>query len=116
MVKRLLMCTVTLLFAAGLTLAGQDSTPKTGSWTGWITDDMCGAKGASADHAACAKKCVKEQGAKYALYNPDDKKVYILDPQSKAEGHEGTEVTIKGKLDGDTIHVTSIKAATAKPM
>jgi hypothetical protein len=116
MVKRLMLCTVSLLFVAGLTLGGQTATPKPGTWTGWVTDDMCGAKGASADHADCTKKCVKEHGAKYALYNPTDKKVYILDPQSKAEGHEGHEVTVKGSLDGDTIHVTSLKMVNPKPM
>jgi len=40
-----------------------------GSWTGWVTDTHCAAKGASADHAECATKCVKDKGAKWALYN-----------------------------------------------
>src|SRR5512134_681676 len=41
-----------------------------GSWTGVITDTSCGEKGAKAGHADCAAKCVKEHGAKYALYTP----------------------------------------------
>jgi hypothetical protein len=54
--------------------------------------------------------CIK-RGAKYALYNPADQKLYILDPQSKAVGHEGHNVTVKGTLDGDTIHVDSLTMA-----
>src|SRR5580704_12767555 len=55
-------------FAAGLVFAlvtagitfGAD-----GSWTGYISDSECGAKGSNEKHAACATKCVKEKGAKY---------------------------------------------------
>jgi hypothetical protein len=102
---------VALLFVAGLTLAGEG---KSGSWSGYVTDTICGAEGASADHASCAKKCVEEHGAKYALYNTADKKVYVLDPQDKVAEHAGHEVTIKGTLDGETIHVTSISMNEAK--
>lgn len=108
MVKRLTICAITLLFVAGIAFTGQKDTAKSGSWSGWITDDMCAAKGAKADHAACATKCVKEHGAKYALYNTEDTKVYILDPQEKAVEHAGHEVTVAGTVEGNTIHVTSI--------
>jgi hypothetical protein len=79
-----------------------------------VTNDMCGAKDASAAKAECTSKCVKSHGAKYALYNDTDKKVYILEPQDKADGHAGHEVTVKGTLDGDTIHVTSLTMNPAK--
>jgi hypothetical protein len=102
-----------LLFVAGIAFTGQKDTGKAGSWSGVITDDMCGAKGAKAEHAACASKCVKEHGAKYALYNAADKKVYILDPQDKAAEHAGHEVTVAGTVDGNTIHVTSITMKSA---
>ena len=107
MAKRVLMCTVALLFVAGLTLAGQDSM----KWTGVVTNDMCGAKDASAAKAACTKDCVKNHGAKLALYDSASKKVYVLDPQDKVTGHEGHTVIVEGKLDGDTIHVTSLSMA-----
>ncbi len=108
--KRLLMCTAALLFVAGLTLAGQDSM----KWTGVITNDMCGAKDATADKAQCTKDCVGKHGAKLALYDAASKKVYVLDPQDKATGHEGHTVTVEGKLDGDTIHVSSLMMAKAE--
>lgn len=84
-----------------------------GSWTGWVTDTGCGAKGASADHAACAAKCVKEKGAKYALYTTADKQVWVLSNQDEAAKMAGKEVTVKGKADKEkmTIEVASMEAA-----
>ncbi len=125
MMKRILMVGVAILFAASLGIAqekttGKDKT-KGGTWHGWVTDTECGAKGTKTDHAACAKKCVDEKGAKYALYNTADKKVYVLDPQDQAAAHAGHHVTVKGTLEGDTIHVTNIsmmggkKKTTEKP-
>jgi ATP/ADP translocase len=110
MAKRLVLAMVAVLFAAGLSLARQDN----GSWSGVITNNMCGAKDATAAKSECTTKCVKSHGAKYALYDEADKKVYILDPQDKAEGHAGHDVTVTGTLDGDTIHVSSLTMNTAK--
>ncbi len=122
MIKRILMCGVAILFAASLSMAGpKDKAKSGGSWHGWITDSECGAKGDNADHAACLKKCVAEKGAKYALYNTADKKVYIIDPQDLAAAHAAHHVVVKGTLEGDTIHATSItmvgekKKPTEKP-
>lgn len=106
--KRLLVSVLVLLFAASLTLAG-DKEKKDGSWIGWVTDTHCGAKGANAKHADCAKKCVDGMGAKYALYTPADKKVYVLDPQDQAAEHAGHHVKVTGTVDGETIKVKSIE-------
>ena len=83
-----------------------------GSWTGFVTDTGCGAKGAKADHAACAAKCVKG-GAKYALYTEADKQVWVLSNQEEAGKMAGKEVTVKGKADKEkmTIEVASMEAA-----
>jgi len=117
MTKRLLFCTVALAIVAGMTLVA-DGKGKTGSWTGWITDTKCGAKGAAETHAACAKKCA-DAGEKYTFYNPEDKKVYQLVPQDKVAAHAAHHVTVKGAVEGDTITVTSIDMAaepkTEKP-
>ncbi|HXN30098.1 MAG TPA: DUF5818 domain-containing protein [Candidatus Acidoferrales bacterium] len=114
MLKRAMLAGFAVVFAVGLSVAGQDSAVKSGSWSGVITNDMCGAKDANASKAECTAKCVKSHGAKYALYDEADKKVYILEPQEKADGHAGHEVTVKGTLDGDTIHVTSLEMNTTK--
>ena len=106
MSKRLLFCGVALMLAASFT-----ATAKDGAWTGWITDSHCGARGASEKHADCAKKCVKDQNAKYTLYNPTDKKVYQLDAQDKAAAMVGKHVKVSGSLDGENIKVSAIEAA-----
>lgn len=113
MVRRWMLCAVAVLFIVGLSMAGQDA-GKSGTWSGIVTNDKCGAKDASAKGAACTKGCVAKQGAKLALYDADTKKVYVLEPQDKATGHEGHDVTVQGTLDGETIHVTSITMNPAK--
>jgi len=106
MFKRFATAVAVLLFVVGLVVAGQG---KEGEWTGWITDTHCGAEGANAKHAGCAKKCVEGMGAKYALYTPSNKKVYTLEPQDRASGHAGHYVKVKGTVDGETIKVASIE-------
>ncbi len=83
-----------------------------GSWNGWITDDSCGAKGANAEHAACAKKCLAK-GASLVFYNNADQKIYKLDKQDVAKQHIGHEVKVEGDLKGDTIAVAAITPAAA---
>lgn len=108
MVKRLLLCSVAILFLAGIAFTGQKDAAKPVSWTGWVTDSNCGAKGAKADHAACARKCVDEHGANYTLFNQENRKSYYLDPKDKVGDFAGQEVTVQGTLEANTIHVTSI--------
>jgi hypothetical protein len=78
-----------------------------GTWTGWVTDEHCGAKGASADHKACAEKCLT-QGGKLVFYNTGDKKIYSLDKQDVAKENIGHEVQVTGEVDGKAIKVESI--------
>jgi len=84
-----------------------------GTWTGVVTDTACGAKGAKAEHAECAVRCVKEKGAKFALYNPSDKQVYVLSNQEEAGKMAGQEITVTGKLDKEKkeIEVESLEPA-----
>ena len=101
-------------FAAGLALSlcaavvllGAD-----GSWTGYISDSACGAKGANDKHAECAAKCVKEKGAKYVFVNDVDHKVYAIDAQDKVAEHAGHHVTVTGSVDGDSMKVASVAMA-----
>ncbi|HKM66836.1 MAG TPA: hypothetical protein VJX70_06690 [Candidatus Acidoferrum sp.] len=101
-------------FAAGLALSlctafltiGAD-----GSWTGYISDSACGAKGTSESHAACATKCVKEKGASYVFVNDADHKVYTIDAQDKVAAHAGHHVVVKGTVDGGGLKLTSIDMA-----
>jgi len=83
------------------------------SWTGWVTDDHCAAKGANADHVGCAKKCLG-RGGKLVFFNSADQKLYNLDNQKLAEEHLGHQVIVKGTVDGDSIKVESIEMPKAQ--
>lgn len=96
---------------AASTQAGSSGEEKT--FTGTISDSMCGATHMAKDKspAECTRMCVKD-GQKYALVA--GKKLYTL------EGHEedlgklaGQKVTVKGTTSGDTITVASV-ATSAK--
>jgi hypothetical protein len=93
------------LFAAAMSMAAD------GTWTGWISDSQCGAKGANAQAGECTTKCVKEHGAKYVFVNDADKKIYAIDAQDQAAPHAGHHVVVKGNVDGDTIKLTAIEMA-----
>lgn len=101
MKRALIVLAVAALLVPGIAAAG--------SWTGWVTDEHCGAKGAKAEHAGCAKKCL-DGGAKLVFYNSADEKLYKLDNQKLAQEHLGHEVVVNGSVDGDTIQVESIEA------
>jgi hypothetical protein len=111
MTKRILALSVALVMVLGMTMLAGGTRADDKSWTGYLTDSMCAAKGgASVKDGECAKRCVG-RGDKYVLFIPDNKKAYALEPQAKLEEHAGHYVTVKGTLDGDTIKVTSIEPA-----
>jgi hypothetical protein len=79
--------------------------------TGTVSDAMCGKthmlKGESA--AQCTRDCVRE-GSDYALVVGD--KVYTLKGDKAAiDKFAGANVIVKGKLNGSTVTMESIKAA-----
>ena len=83
------------------------------TYTGEVSDSMCGAKHAMGDKAACTRACVKK-GSSYALVVGD--KVYTLKTDSKKELAEldklaGTNAKVTGTAEGDTITVSKVTAA-----
>ena len=78
---------------------------------GEMTDDMCGRSHMMERVTAkeCADKCVAA-GAKYALFVPDDERMYAVDDQDNAKNFAGENVIVRGSLgnDGKTIKVSSI--------
>lgn len=72
------------------------------SATGYITDTLCGAKGANAQHIDCAKRTVASGKAKYAIYDEATKKLYILQGSGASgasiEQYLGQRVKITGTL------------------
>ena len=69
--------------------------PKDASMTGWISDSKCGAKGANAEHAACAQKCVTA-GEKPVLVTDKDQKVLPIDNPDAVSAQVGQHVQVSG--------------------
>jgi len=97
-----------VLLAAVLAVAAD----KPQSFTGKISDTMCGAKHmmAGASDADCTRACVK-QGSKYALVVGDN--VYTLEGGDAAalDKLAGQKATVSGTLKGKTITVASVAPA-----
>src|ERR1700739_1170718 len=87
---------------------------KAQTFTGTVSDAMCGAKHMMAgDDASCLRACV-QKGSKYALVVGD--KVYTLDSTDKAtldplDKLAAAKATVKGEANGDTIEVKSVAPA-----
>jgi hypothetical protein len=103
---------VALLFAAiGLSAMHTTRAADAQTWTGWISDSHCGAKGMSAGHKACAQTCVKTNGASWVFVNGADKKVLTIENQDAVNGDKdlGQEVKVTGHVtDKGALHVDSI--------
>jgi hypothetical protein len=98
-----------LLFTIGL---ASNASAKSHSWSGWISDSACGAKGANAGAKDCTIKCVKEKGASYVFVSSKTKKVYAIQNQDVVTDADlGTEVTLTGSLNSDG----SMKADSITP-
>ncbi len=106
--KRLVYLGLALALSAALSLA----IPTGKTFTGNISDSMCGLKHMMPGKSDkdCTLECVKG-GSKYVLADPASGKVYQLSDQKKPEAFAGEKVKVTGTLKGDTITVTSIEAA-----
>lgn len=95
------------------------------TWTGKISDSMCGAThaGMSESHAGGKKKvsdrectlaCVKDHGGKYVFVQGG--KVYQVANQDYAglAQHAGHTVRLTGEMSGDSITVSKIEMPGAK--
>lgn len=79
------------------------------SYTGWVSDAMCAknpAKVSSADHAACAKKCIDGGSPAVLVVNG---KVYQVSNPDKLKDHAGEKVTVDATLDNGSLTINSVK-------
>ena len=103
---------LTLLLILGLSATSALAAGK--SYTGTVSDAMCGAKhGMPGDAAGCTRGCVSK-GSKYALVVGD--KVYTLDTTDKAaldtlDKQAGAKVTVTGSEKDNAIEVSKVAAA-----
>jgi hypothetical protein len=94
-----------------LTLAAWGAAKQT--FTGQVSDAMCGKEHMQGTPTDCTRACV-QHGSKYALVVGD--KVYTLETSDKAalatlDKQAGKNATVSGTLDGTTLTVSSVAAA-----
>lgn len=79
-------------------LAAAQSTETTVA--GYLTDTLCGARGATERHIECPKRVVASGKGQYAIYDEREKRLYILEPQATADPatRDGQRVKITGTV------------------
>jgi hypothetical protein len=102
------------LIASLFAVAALSAAPAKQTFTGTITDNMCGKAGHATmrmgpTDADCTAACISAHGALYVLY--DGKNVYTLSDQQTPEAFAGQRVRVTGTLDAKTrtIAVDSIR-------
>jgi hypothetical protein len=103
--------------ALGMMFAIASASASDQTWTGEISDEMCGAQheapaegGAELTHRDCTLACVRG-GSKFVLAT--EEKVYGIVDQTdpELETYAGAKVTITGELSGDAITIKKIEPA-----
>lgn len=112
-IKQVLILLVAGLMLAGVGVVSAAAAGKTQTFTGEVSDSMCGAKHMMANKAECTRACV-QKGSKYALVSGD--KVYTLETSDKAalaklNSLAGENAKVTGTAEGDTITVSKVMAA-----
>ena len=90
------------LLTMGLAASGMAA-----EFKGFVEDTACAGKPEMKGDAACAKKCIK--GGSPAVLVTADGKIYKIANQDKIVASAGENVTVVGKLKGDTLTVDSVK-------
>lgn len=82
-----------------------------GEWTGYISEDKCGAKHQSGSQSdvACVKACIRG-GAKPVLVT-DGKVVPLANPEKVPEALYGLKAKVSGELKEGRLHIASIQKA-----
>jgi hypothetical protein len=101
---------IAILFAAVMAML---AAAKPQTFTGEVSDSMCGAKHMMDNKAECTRTCVSK-GSNYALVVGD--KVYTLNTTSKAALDQlntlaGEQAKVTGSVNGDAIEVSKVSAA-----
>ena len=99
-----------LLFAAAIVML---AAAKPQTFTGEVSDSMCGAKHMMDNKAECTRTCVSK-GSNYALVVGD--KVYTLNTSDKAALDKlntlaGEQAKVTGTVNGEAIDVSKLAAA-----
>ena len=102
MMRRFVIAFAAALVAAAFSLSAMAGAGGTQTLKGYVTDTYCGFNRANRPPTKeCTVKCLRDDHAKYALFNFADKKVYILNPQDEAAKYAGQTVVVKGTVGGN---------------
>jgi hypothetical protein len=93
--------------AIALMTVGFAASAMAAEFKGFVEDQACAGKPEMKDDAACAQKCIKG-GSPAVLVTPDGK-IYKISNQDKIVASAGQNVTVTGKLKGDTLTVDAVK-------
>ncbi|MGA2211775.1 MAG: DUF5818 domain-containing protein [Bryobacteraceae bacterium] len=93
--------------AVALLTMGLSAIGMAAEFKGFVEDTACSTKAEMKGDSACAKKCIK--GGSPAVLVTEDGKIYKIANQDKIVASAGENVTVMGKLKGDTITVDSVK-------
>jgi hypothetical protein len=105
-----ILLSVFILWSLQSGTSGAQSAGSRQTWQGFITDTHCGTNCQVTKDMKPDKKCVDRcvrKGSKYGLWV--EHHVYELEPQSAAAQYAAKDVSVTGTLDGETIHIDSIK-------
>ena len=104
--KRYIAATAFIVFTATLAMASADQT-----WSGLISDKMCGADHRAMDSKLSDRDCTlacSKDGTPYVLVSGD--KMYQLSGHdADLKTHAGHSVKISGELKGNTIRVSKVE-------
>ena len=103
MTKRVLLVIGLYVISMAALAAAKDMT-----YDGWISDSKCGVKGANAKAEECTKKCITA-GASPVVVTDKDQKVLTVENPDALKDHYGHHVAVTGHINGDKIHVDSVK-------
>jgi hypothetical protein len=98
------MKTITALALMTLGLAASGVAAE---YKGFVEDQKCSGMPEMKGDADCAQKCIKG-GSPAVLVTPEGK-IYKIANQDKIVASAGQNVTVMGKLKGDTLTVDSVK-------
>jgi protein-disulfide isomerase-like protein with CxxC motif len=93
--------------AVALLTMGLAAVGMAAEFKGFVEDTKCSTNPEMKGDAACAQKCIK--GGSPAVLVTEDGKIYKIANQDKIVASAGLNVTVTGKLKGDTLTIASVK-------
>jgi type 1 fimbria pilin len=106
----LLTATLSVISFVGAPLLKAAGSTNTIHMKGYVTDTWCAVnRDTKPSTAACTRTCVHSQGAKYAFYDLETGRIYIVQQQDEAEPFAGQTVDIQGVVQQTFTTVSTMR-------